>query len=419
MKDLSDYVQHTVSFRFSDGNAVSAILEDWQRSGRLIGVRVDEERGLLTGLVLEEVSQLIGAAAAPAAPLGSHLAVFSGVVSIWHVNTESLAKIANEVEQQLGARVVEKRASENTPNIGDLTIEAMLFPTYGQSPQDLVERISARAAHYFEETWANRPLKSLENNTPTTAAKNPLFRRKVLGAIRFLEQCFLGNAPRRKTGDASEAMQVYDFDRLRKQLGLDQPAGALPAPTLDLSGLSAKDLSSLDIADLSFGETEQAFRAAVKLEAREQALRFVQSLISRPTEPEKEDLFPFFKYLIDQAQTQANWDNALQYTIQGEQLDAERNQGRRRNDYELRRGQLLAKRGDAAKAAEAFDALINRAPNELKLRGSAAEAMLSLRQGAHARRFADAGLDEAKRAGNRDMEAYFQELVAAAKKQGG
>ena len=60
-----------------------------------------------------------------------------------------------------------------------------------------------------------------------------------------------------------------------------------------------------------------------------------------------------------------------------------------------------------------------RVPAELKYRGSAAESMLTLRQPAKAKQFAEAGLAEAIKQQNRDMEAYFRELVAAAKKQGG
>src|SRR5262249_6620052 len=131
------------------------------------------------------------------------------------------------------------------------------------------------------------------------------------------------------------------------------------------------------------------------------------------------DLFPFFKYLIDQAQTEGDWTTALSHADAGQQADKERNEGKRQHDYELRRGQLHAKQRDADKAEAVFDQLIGRLPNELKFRGTAAEAMLGLRKGDKALKFAEAGLTEARKQNNRDMEAYFMELVAAAKKQGG
>ncbi len=66
-----------------------------------------------------------------------------------------------------------------------------------------------------------------------------------------------------------------------------------------------------------------------------------------------------------------------------------------------------------------FQRLIDRVPTNLKYRGSAAEAMLSLRQGARALRFAEEGLAAARQQNDRDSEQYLQELVAAAKKQMG
>jgi hypothetical protein len=200
---------------------------------------------------------------------------------------------------------------------------------------------------------------------------------------------------------------------------VDTPAPAPAGPSYDFAAMSAADLAGLDLAPLSADQLEKAYRAAVGLDARELAGKFVQALVSRPADPAKPDLFPFFKFLIDQAQTQADWDAALAHVDAGEKADAERNEGKRRNDYELRRGQLYAKKGSADKSQEVFERLVERTPGELKYRGSAAEAMLSQRQPGKAKAFAEAGLAEARKQNNRDMEAYFLELVAAAKKQGG
>jgi hypothetical protein len=98
-------------------------------------------------------------------------------------------------------------------------------------------------------------------------------------------------------------------------------------------------------------------------------------------------------------------------------VDCEQNEGRRRNDYELRRGQVHVKRGEADAAADVFQRLIERVPDELKYRGSAAEAMLTLKQGERALRFAEDGLAAARQRGDRDSEQYLQELAGAAKRQ--
>ena len=100
-------------------------------------------------------------------------------------------------------------------------------------------------------------------------------------------------------------------------------------------------------------------------------------------------------------------------------MDCEQNEGRRRNDYELRRGQVHVKRGEADAAADVFQRLIERVPDELKYRGSAAEAMLTLKQAARALRFAEDGLAAARQHGDRDSEQYLLELAEAAKRQMG
>ena len=43
--------------------------------------------------------------------------------------------------------------------------------------------------------------------------------------------------------------------------------------------------------------------------------KFVRTIIDRPADPAKPDLFPFFKYLIDSAQTRGDWDGALKLVV--------------------------------------------------------------------------------------------------------
>ena len=60
--------------------------------------------------------------------------------------------------------------------------------------------------------------------------------------------------------------------------------------------------------------------------------------------------------------------------------------------------------------------MIERAPAELRYRGSAAEAMLSAKQPSKALQFAEGGLKKSREQNNRDSEQYFLELTAAARK---
>jgi hypothetical protein len=183
--------------------------------------------------------------------------------------------------------------------------------------------------------------------------------------------------------------------------------------------MGAAELAALNAANLSDEQLEQAYQAAVKLDAEELAANFARNLIARPMQPERTDRFPWYSYLTQHALRSGDKDAALDYINEGEKADCEHNEGRRRNDYEQRRGQVHVKRGEVEQAAEVFQRLIERVPSNFRYRGSAAEAMLSLRQPARALRFAEEGIAAARQSNDRDSEQYLQELAAAANKQMG
>jgi hypothetical protein len=174
----------------------------------------------------------------------------------------------------------------------------------------------------------------------------------------------------------------------------------------------------LDISTLNDNELEAAYQSALKLAAQDLAGTFASSLVGRPPPADKPDRYPIFNQIVQQAINEGNTDEALDLVNQGEKLDCEHNNGRRRNDYELRRSQIHVKRGEIDHAAELFERLIERAPAELRYRGTAAEAMLSAKRSAKALQFAEGGLKKSREQNNRDSEQYFLELTAAARKQG-
>jgi hypothetical protein len=195
--------------------------------------------------------------------------------------------------------------------------------------------------------------------------------------------------------------------------------------------MSAAELSGLNAGDLAGDKLEAAYQTALNLDAKELAGHFARALIARPipTSPEeprttvsgtdmrgRSDRFPFYAHLMQLALAEGDTETALSYVDEGEKSDCEHNQGRRRNDYELRRAQIHAKRGEADRAHEIFSGLIARVPGDLRFQGNAAEAMLSARQGTRALHFAETGLAKAREQNNRDSEQYFMELVGAAKR---
>jgi tetratricopeptide (TPR) repeat protein len=347
--------------------------------------------------------------------LGGYLIIFGHQALLLRgSNADSLEKGRRELQERLGPALSDARMQRGPANFGDVLSEALIFPIGAADQESGQRQIREHVQSFFENTWIHRPVRSLGSVPPVDAAGHPVLRRKLLGVIEFIEQCAQGET------------KPYDFDRLRHKLGLQTKSAVVAAvstngtaPSLDIAAMNAVDLAGLGLEALTEEQLEQALRTAQRLDAAELAGRFASAIIARPADPGRPDRYPAYSYLIQQALSARDLDSALSYVDEGEKADCEHNQGRRRNDYELRRAQVLAKRGESDAARDVFERLIERVPSELKYRGTAAEAMLTLKQGAAALKFAEQGLSKAREQNDRDSEQYFMELASAARRQVG
>ncbi len=414
LEESSDYHEYSFAFQYRDPQVVVALIEEWQQAGRLMSPQQQEE-GVLFAMVLELTQASLITVGRPAADVGrlaGYLMIAGPMFRMWGPNKESLGRVREEVRQRLGLALGEAQEQLGPIQFHDVVTEALVFPTNLRDP-NAPAKVVEHAQRYYEETWIHQPRRSLTGNTPLDAAGHAVLRKKLRGVVRFIQEC----AGRSLLGG-------YDFDRLRHKLGLIEgaaPASATPTATGtgDVSGMNAAELAGLKVESLTDEQLEQAFVAAQKLDADDLAASFAHGLTSRPPRPDKTDRFPLFAFLTQHALKGGQLDGALDYVNEGERLDCEQNEGRRRNDYELRRGQVHVKRAEADAAADVFQRLVERVPDELKYRGSAAEAMLTLKQAERALRFAEDGLAVARQRGDRDSEQYLQELAEAAKKQKG
>jgi tetratricopeptide (TPR) repeat protein len=410
MEADADYVENRVLYQIREPNAVIGLLQSWEQSRRVIGLRSDPEQGILAAIVLEEMPTLaLSGAAAPPAKLAAYLLIAGNLLQFWHPNPESVGRVADEAQEKLGNALGEPRRITGPVNFGDVAADALLFPTAATTELEAELKVKEHAQQYFEDKWVHRALKALNGRTPEDAAGDKTLRKRLRGVIQFLQDC-----------SAENTLKVYHFDRLRQRLGLTgtaAPAAASDAQK-DVSAMKADDLAALDPAEMTDAALEQAYRTAHQQDARDLAAKFARALVERPP-PAGTDRYPFFVYLIQDAQNARDFDRAISLVDEGMKADCEANEGRRRNDYELRRGQLLGKRGDADAARETFQRLLERTPADLKVAGSATEAMLGLKKGSLAKQFAEHGLAHARAQNNRDSEAYFLELLDAVKKQGG
>jgi hypothetical protein len=310
------------------------------------------------------------------------------------------------LEQRAGPGLADPHSKIRNSSLGEIVTEAVVFPVGIGDVAEANRRVLARAEQFFEENWIQRPLRSLNGVPPLDAAGHAVLRKKLRGVVQFLQEASVGSA-----------VEIYDFDRLRRKLGLleDAAAPAEAAPA-DISALGAAELAALPVESLSDPQLEQAFQTAQRLDAQELSTRYAQALIGRPPRPENADRFPWYAFLVQRALAEGRTDEALSLIDAGERADQEHNAGQRYSAYELRRGQIHARRGEAEIAQDVFHRLNQGDPDNMKNWAAAAEAMLTLKQGPHALRFAEEGIAQARKLNDRDSERYLQELAEAAKR---
>lgn len=407
MTDETNYVEHSVMFHIRNPQPVAETLQRWQQERRLL-VQQTEQQGVFTGVVTEAAPALTPSlAATQVVRVEAFVLLVGDHLRLWHTNLAALARVREDLLQKAGHGLAELERGEHPAGYHDVLTEAIAFPPPRASQEDVPRMILEHMRRYLEEEWIHRPLRSLNMIPPVDAAGHPVLRKKLKGAVQFLEDCAAIYAPVK-----------YDFDGLRRKLGLLEPVTAAAAASAgrDVTALGAPELAALPAEDLSDDELEQAFQTSLKLDARDLAGRFARVLIGRPSRPERPDRFAWYGHLVQLALAEGDTDTALNYVNEGERSDCEQNEGRRRNDYELRRAQILTKRGETDEAQAVFERLIDRMPGELRYRGAAAEAMLSAKRKDKALSFAEKGLAEARKKNDRDSEEYFKELVAVAKR---
>jgi hypothetical protein len=410
MENETDYTEHRAYMQIRDADALSKVLSAWSDANRLLVVNADREEGIFSALVLEETPDLGAGIGTPVARLMSYLVLQGNSIRLWHSNRAMLDAVVQDLRARAPNGVSEPKYDFGVSQFGDVVAEIMLFPTRDDvDPVQVDQKMRERAREFFEESWLKRSLKSLGGTTPLDAAGQPKIRKRLPGLIRFMEECLLGASP---SAEGKPAKPLYDFNRLRQKLGLSAIASA-PGAEIDFDTLSAAGLGGLTPEALSDDQIAQAFRAALRLNASDLAAGFARGATGRTTIA---DRFTFFNHLLRQARDDGKSDEVLRLLAEGEQADAATNEGRRRDEFAIARGQALTRSGDSDAAHGVFKEAIARSPASLSLFAPAAEAMLGRKQNARALEFAEQGLKLARAQNNRDAEQQFLELVAAARK---
>jgi len=437
MEAESDYVEHRAYMQIRDPNAVLSLLQAWEQSHRMIGAQSDESGQSFGCMVCEELPNLFDTGTSTAR-VTANVHIANGVMRVWHANKESVGKVVQEIRDRLQLAVGEPVEGTGPGQFADIVQEALAYPVRVADVDAAEKKMREYAERFFDNDWVNRPLKALRGVRPLDAGGSKLMRKKLLGVIKFVQDCLVGAVPRRARGEVAVPMNVYDFDRLRHKLGAEKQASgappaelvsaasaattptapdAAPAPAKkDFGAMSAADLGLLKADELTSAEVEEAVKAALKLDARELAVAFAKAGIAKSADAAKPDRYVLYLCAIQGATADNDHEAALTLAEGGAEYDAAHNDGKRANEFGVRKAQLLAKTGKIDAAVAEFDALIDRTPDEPRFIVTAAETLLSARQGPQALRFAERGLEKARESGNRDLEGACLELSEAAKK---
>ena len=258
LMDQADFVENTVTFPIRNPDQLVKVLQDLQQRRRLIGVTVRQEDGILSGMLVEKVQALTPELASnQMARLGCYIMVIADVLRLWNANKGMLDTMASELRQFAGPALGEPLVRVEPTHFADILAEGYAFPLQGSDTADDKRRIDEHFQRFMEETLIHRPLRSLGMAPLVDAVGHTTLRKKVRGVISFLEDCV-----------AIVGMN-YDFNRLRRKLGLmdSVAAGATPAAR-DFTSMSAAELAGLDVATLSDAELDTAHQSAAKLVPR-------------------------------------------------------------------------------------------------------------------------------------------------------
>jgi tetratricopeptide (TPR) repeat protein len=405
-EEISDWVAHYAFYAFSD---LKSAWDRIQTEGQM--PVLEARQNAVAGLILDRIPQ----------PIQEHTASFelpqilgrflwyleANYFVVTALSLERFAQACQFLESVLGPLAQQVRETQRAASFSEVSQELFAVVAAPSGSAEKAEQLAIEVIRSrLEGDWINRPLRSLGSVSPLDAAEHPVLRRKLLGVIRFLEDLMSWSKP-----------GAYDFGRLRHKLRLKPLEAVAQGPGKpDFDAMNVAELTALDPAQLSDSELESAFQASRRLNAQELAAHFARVLVSRPANPERLDRYALFGHMIHVALDQGDYAGARELIEAGLKYDCEHNEGRRRNDYDLRLAQLHLRSGQIKEAVAAYERLTQRLPQDMDLLGRAAEAMLSARQPSQAAAFAERGLGVARSQGDRDRMAYFEELLAAARK---
>jgi tetratricopeptide (TPR) repeat protein len=410
----TDYVTYQGIARILNFDRINEVLGQLMKEMRLLPLRRGEEQdqSSLAAYILQKLPEFSLQLETPVVGVDADLLIRQDEIFLWSQDQERLHRLIAELHERAKGGISEAQTHTQLITLGSPNPDLLVFPIKDQTDMlALQAKLSDHIRHYFEETWANRSLKSLRGKTPLEASQDPQLKKHLPGLVRFMADWAQVEGPRIANFAPDN---LYDFNRLRAKLGLSSSGAASAA--IDYDTIDAPTLKGLDADKLNDGELDQAFRASMRLDETDLAKKLAHIGTQRNTIA---DRYNYFAYLIRQAYLTNDNDHIGHLLEAAETADKETNQGGRKVTLTLARARLLQSQKDITEAENYLLGVIEAEPEEMAYRVALIEQCLRHGMPERAVEFAENALRVARQAGNRDAQQHLSELQAEARKKMG
>jgi len=212
---------------------------------------------------------------------------------------------AKELIERIAGDAIRSDSKQET--LGRISASRRLLERRWRLPQDVApEQFDALAAEHVEHAllgqWPELKLGALEGRSPREAAGDEKSRARVLAAVMILK----GYVER-------ELVPAFDFNRLRRELGLPELVPIDPT-TVDMAELPLVRLERVEVEKCADDALRRGFRRAVAFAAAEALPAFAREIARRESFRGTEEQLGACRLL---ARTQRDPNDALKYVEQG------------------------------------------------------------------------------------------------------
>lgn len=409
MESQADLLEHEFLLVIRGVESLQALINTMAKEQRLLPLRQDEEEqpNGFRALILEKKALVAGGDGPDDHRVIGTLDIQGPLCRVHGCDQEAMGSLHAEFVAALRLKPNEAPLRP-LGSFRDPGREVMLVALKGSGEKGEAEAMERQLAQYrkfFEETWVNRPARSLGGRTPADASRDATARGRLAAKIRFIED--LGESPRE---------MGYSFDSLRAKLGLPVAGGkapvAAPAPADAQPGWTAETLASTAVESVASGELVVAFAAAQRVGDETLMVRWAEAIATRADGPRHAQAH---LHLARHLSGKGDHGAALEALEKGHRHEVSAEDGRC-GEFLARMAQTLLKLGRAEDSVAKLEAIMALARPDLKSLATGVESLLGARQNQAAKALAEKGLTAARQAQNRDAEGHFEELAQAAGK---